>query len=59
MNQKKIKKTPIIKGKKTVEKLSHFQCGHCQKWWAIGDAPLSRQKWYCPWCGKEQSVSLN
>lgn len=43
-------------GKKSVEYLSHFQCGSCQKWWSIGDAPLDRKVWYCPWCGKLQVV---
>lgn len=39
-----------IKGKISVEKLSHFQCGACNKWWSIGDA-TKRNKWFCPWCG--------
>jgi len=43
-----------IKGKINVEKLSHFQCSNCNKWWSVGDAPR-RNKWFCPWCGKEQS----
>ncbi len=36
-----------------VEKLSHFNCNYCKKWWSIGDTP-KRKKWFCPWCGKEQ-----
>jgi len=42
-----------IKGKISVERLSHFQCGVCNKWWSVGDAP-KRNKWFCPWCGKER-----
>ncbi|MBP8251746.1 MAG: hypothetical protein KAX40_05240 [Herpetosiphon sp.] len=34
----------------SVERLVHFQCGVCQKWWSIGDAP-HRDFWFCPWCG--------
>ena len=43
----------IIQGKISIEKLSHFQCGECNKWWSIGDA-TKQTKWFCPWCGKEQ-----
>ena len=48
--EKKIKS--IVKSTKSIEKLAHFRCGHCQKWWSIGDAP-KRKKWWCPWCGKQ------
>ncbi len=37
--------------KVSVEKLSHFQCVNCNKWWGIGDAPEDKKEWYCPWCG--------
>jgi ribosomal protein L44E len=43
----------VTTGKKSTEKLVHFQCGECKKWWSIGDAPKKIQ-WFCPWCGKEQ-----
>ncbi len=36
---------------RSLEKLSHFRCGHCDKWWSIADAP-ARKKWWCPWCGE-------
>ncbi len=39
------------------EKLFHFNCADCMKWWTIGDADEKREFWYCPWCGKKQSVS--
>jgi predicted RNA-binding Zn-ribbon protein involved in translation (DUF1610 family) len=42
------------KMKVCVEKLSHFNCTHCDKWWTVGDAPAKNKKWFCPWCGKEQ-----
>ncbi|MEI6022446.1 MAG: hypothetical protein WCQ32_01215 [bacterium] len=46
----KIKTEPVIKHTVSVEKLTHFNCGHCKKWWSIGDAP-KRKKWFCPYCG--------
>jgi hypothetical protein len=44
--------TSAANGTRSVEQLQHFQCGACQKWWTIGDAP-PRPNWYCPWCGRE------
>jgi ASC-1-like (ASCH) protein len=41
--------------KTSKEILTHFSCGHCKKWWSIGDAP-KRNVWFCPWCGKRQEV---
>lgn len=38
-------------GEMHVETLTHFRCAVCGCWWSIGDAPLDRQMWYCPWCG--------
>lgn len=38
---------------RSVESLSHFQCESCDKWWSIGDAPLDKKSWYCPWCGHQ------
>ena len=37
---------------RSIERLSHFACDHCQRWWSIGDAPADRTEWFCPWCGK-------
>lgn len=45
-----------IKGTRSEETLSHFQCGQCEKWWAIGDAPTTKDTWFCPWCGQEQEI---
>lgn len=42
---------------RSIEKLSHFRCSKCDKWFSIGDAPEHRQKWFCPWCGNEESHS--
>ncbi|MBU6321143.1 hypothetical protein KGO04_01205 [Patescibacteria group bacterium] len=39
------------KHERSVEKLSHFRCAHCGKWWSVGDAPLAKKVWWCPWCG--------
>ena len=33
----------------SLERLWHFQCENCNKWWTIGDAP-DRLEWGCPWC---------
>lgn len=38
--------------KYTVEKLYHFQCGECNKWWSIGDHQLIQSILItCPHCG--------
>lgn len=37
--------------KRSIELLSHFQCDQCTNWFSIGDAPLGKSDWYCPWCG--------
>ena len=41
----------VTKNKRVIEKLHHFICGECKKWWSIGDAPAKKNLWYCPWCG--------
>lgn len=38
---------------RTTEQLSHFSCATCEKWWTIGDAPVDKTDWYCPWCGEK------
>lgn len=51
-----VKNTNIVMekmSKRSIEALSHFHCSCCKKWWTIGDAPQKREKWFCPWCGKE------
>ena len=40
--------------KRNIELLHHFSCQHCGKWWSIGDAPVEKQEWFCPWCGEKQ-----
>lgn len=44
------------KASKSIEKLVYFRCNNCNKWWTIGDAPIKRKKWWCPWCGKIISI---
>lgn len=44
-----------IRGKKTAEKISHFLCGKCYKWWSVSDAPENKKDWTCPWCGARQN----
>jgi hypothetical protein len=36
---------------RSVERLHHFRCPGCDRWWTIGDAPDDRSRWCCPWCG--------
>lgn len=38
------------KYQQSAERLVHFQCSYCDKWWTIGDPP-EKDYWYCPWCG--------
>ncbi len=38
---------------RSIERLNHFRCIDCNKWWSIGDAPIEKVEWYCPWCGKK------
>jgi hypothetical protein len=42
--------------KQAIEQLTHFQCGACEGWWSIGDAPDDKETWFCPWCGHEDVV---
>lgn len=42
-------------GSRVIERLNHFRCGSCRKWWSIGDAPKGKRSWFCPWCGLRQS----
>jgi rubrerythrin len=51
--RKKVQEMPrrIERSTRSVEKLHHFICIKCSKWWSVGDAPLSKTKWFCPWCG--------
>lgn len=36
---------------RSIEKLSHFSCEKCNKWFSISDAPEKKTDWVCPWCG--------
>ena len=45
------------KHKTSIEKLVHFQCSDCNKWWTIGDAPDDKKEWYCPWCGTKNETN--
>ena len=38
---------------RSLEKIHHFKCKFCDKWWSVGDAPVSKKIWFCAWCGKE------
>jgi hypothetical protein len=48
-------KSKKMKPLRSIEHFNHFRCGHCDGWWGIGDAPMKRTKWFCPWCGKENA----
>ena len=38
--------------KRVIEKLSHFNCSKCKKWWSVSEAPEEKTNWFCPWCGE-------
>ncbi|MGB7957703.1 MAG: hypothetical protein WCF77_02570 [Minisyncoccia bacterium] len=45
--------------KRAVELLHHFRCHACDWWWSVGDAPIRKTVWFCPWCGaKGKYVAL-
>jgi hypothetical protein len=45
------------RGTVSLEKMHHFRCKECNRWWSIADIPVEPETrlWYCPWCGKEQA----
>lgn len=43
--------------KYSIERLVHFQCDECHKWWSVGDPEEGKEEWWCPWCGY-RSVTL-
>lgn len=43
--------------KLSIERLAHFLCDSCGKWFTIGDPPSGRTDWYCPWCGTHQEIT--
>jgi len=45
-------------GKRSEERIVHFSCPHCTKWWVIGDAPEDKTEWFCPWCGEKGNYYL-
>lgn len=48
-----------MQGNFSVELLVHFNCGACGKWWSVGDAPVEKTNWFCPWCGHEQQINID
>ena len=46
------------KGQRSVERLNHFRCAKCDKWWSVGDAPEDKTEWHCPWCGQKQEFKI-
>jgi hypothetical protein len=51
-------KSILNPGGRSIESLSHFWCKSCKKWWSIGDAPLKREEWFCPWCGEKNKFKI-
>lgn len=45
-----------MNGSVSLEKMYHFRCAACARWWSIADAPgnPAEREWFCPWCGKSQ-----
>lgn len=44
---------------RSVEKLNRFRCIECNKWWSVGDAPIEKTEWFCPWCGKNGKYQID
>lgn len=42
-------------GKYSEEKLKHFNCYKCKKWWTIEDTQNIENKLFCTWCGLKQT----
>ncbi len=41
----------------TVERLYHFLCGNCMRWWSIADFNIVKQdSVYCPHCGVSAEI---
>lgn len=36
---------------RSTERLSHFNCGKCRKWWSASDIDENIVELYCPFCG--------
>ncbi|KKU70577.1 MAG: hypothetical protein UX94_C0004G0041 [Parcubacteria group bacterium GW2011_GWA2_47_21] len=43
---------------RSIEKLHHFVCQKCKRWWTVGDAPVAKKIWFCPWCGKKNNYKI-
>lgn len=42
---------PEVPNKYSIEKLYHFRCGDCNRWWTVADWHLSRDDHItCPFC---------
>ena len=51
---KKGKKRDVV-GTVFVERLAHFSCGSCHRWWSVGDWTIVKRV-TCPHCGTRQLV---
>ena len=43
----------------TIEKLYHFNCTKCSKWWSVGDYDITTFVVNCPFCGKQGNPVRN
>ena len=48
--RRKIEKTTVISY--SLERLYHFRCGDCGKWWSVGDW-TKVEYMYCPHCSEK------
>ncbi len=39
----------------SIERLVHYSCRSCNRWWSIGDGPTAGDL-KCPWCGDAAPV---
>jgi len=56
--QKQINKDIQLRGVRSVEKLNHFRCVYCDKWWSVADADTRKENWFCTWCGEKQKFVI-
>lgn len=45
-------------GKVSLERLYHYDCGPCSRWFTIADHPQGiTAELFCPWCGTKQTFT--
>ena len=42
----------------SIEKLYHFNCGKCKRWWSIGDFDINTKTLICPYVDCKHEARL-